>query len=236
MGRRNRVQKHIDDDDSERIHVCSICNRAFKRTEHRQRHERAHTKVKPYNCRFCERSYGRKDLVVRHEKTLHEEDWNNAKKRIEKQFAESKEHLRPRKRRRVSTISSDVKRETSIAPSQIYQYQGSDELSVYPAITTTPLPISPEESDFDCSLFVFSRHRSFPYLPTPRTRESIEYPDELFVPDTSIPGVPQTPNQCYAEGLHQLNYETPEKAAETHKEPHALPVDPNLLESTCTRT
>ncbi|THW55474.1 hypothetical protein D6D20_09459 [Aureobasidium pullulans] len=56
-----------------REYVCHTCAKAFKRSEHCIRHQRAHTNEKPFQCRFCDRRYARKDLVCRHEKTLHAE-------------------------------------------------------------------------------------------------------------------------------------------------------------------
>ncbi|KAL3426708.1 zinc finger protein [Phlyctema vagabunda] len=54
-----------------RIYVCSVCQKAFKRSEHCIRHERGHRKEKPFSCGFCGRRYARKDLVSRHEKSFH---------------------------------------------------------------------------------------------------------------------------------------------------------------------
>lgn len=56
-----------------REYVCHTCGKAFKRSEHCSRHERAHTNERPFKCRFCNRRYARKDLLRRHEKTLHAE-------------------------------------------------------------------------------------------------------------------------------------------------------------------
>ncbi|RFU25308.1 hypothetical protein B7463_g11043, partial [Scytalidium lignicola] len=56
-----------------RNHICSICSKAFKRSEHCSRHEAAHSRQRPYKCRFCDRKYARKDLVIRHGRNLHPE-------------------------------------------------------------------------------------------------------------------------------------------------------------------
>ncbi|CAR23470.1 DNA-binding transcription factor ADR1 [Lachancea thermotolerans CBS 6340] len=54
-----------------RLFVCEVCTRAFARHEHLIRHERQHTKEKPYHCGVCERKYGRRDLLLRHVIKMH---------------------------------------------------------------------------------------------------------------------------------------------------------------------
>ncbi|KFY79552.1 hypothetical protein V499_01484 [Pseudogymnoascus sp. VKM F-103] len=54
-----------------RRYSCSVCQKAFKRSEHCSRHERGHTREKPFTCRHCGRRYARKDLVTRHEQSFH---------------------------------------------------------------------------------------------------------------------------------------------------------------------
>ncbi|EKD14773.1 uncharacterized protein L3040_004007 [Drepanopeziza brunnea f. sp. 'multigermtubi'] len=51
--------------------VNTICSRAFKRGEHRIRHERRHTQEKPYLCKLCDNRYVQKDLLLRHQRLLH---------------------------------------------------------------------------------------------------------------------------------------------------------------------
>ncbi|CAN8097709.1 unnamed protein product [Discula destructiva] len=57
---------------------CQYCNKWFRRVEHVQRHERTHTKEKPFSCNWpaCGKSFGRRDLLVRHEKLVHLNDSN----------------------------------------------------------------------------------------------------------------------------------------------------------------
>ncbi|KAF6802950.1 regulatory protein amda-related protein, partial [Colletotrichum sojae] len=54
-------------------HVCSFCNRGFRKPEHLQRHTRIHTKEKPFSC-DCGLSFSRKDLLKRHKRLHHTGD------------------------------------------------------------------------------------------------------------------------------------------------------------------
>ncbi|OJJ47729.1 hypothetical protein ASPZODRAFT_94492 [Penicilliopsis zonata CBS 506.65] len=47
---------------------CTICDRRFKKTEHFKRHERSHTKERPYECQVCHKRFSRSDVLGRHAK------------------------------------------------------------------------------------------------------------------------------------------------------------------------
>ncbi|CAG7923662.1 unnamed protein product [Penicillium olsonii] len=47
---------------------CSVCSRIFKKTEHYKRHERSHTKERPYECNVCHKRFSRSDVLSRHAK------------------------------------------------------------------------------------------------------------------------------------------------------------------------
>ncbi|GKZ34343.1 hypothetical protein AbraIFM66950_004573 [Aspergillus brasiliensis] len=48
------------------LRKCTICDRRFKKTEHFKRHERSHTKEKPYECSVCHKRFSRSDVLSRH--------------------------------------------------------------------------------------------------------------------------------------------------------------------------
>ncbi|PNS14175.1 hypothetical protein CAC42_6688 [Sphaceloma murrayae] len=107
------------DDSQERSHVCKICSRAFKRSEHRIRHERIHTQERPYSCRFCSRGYARKDLVVRHERTLHADEQALHAEVGQPSPPASGDGEKPAKRRKTNASTSDTgSRRGSLAASQ----------------------------------------------------------------------------------------------------------------------
>ncbi|KAG4437552.1 hypothetical protein IFR05_006986, partial [Cadophora sp. M221] len=39
--------------------ACRFCSRAFAKTEHLIRHERCHTKERPFQCSICGKNYSR---------------------------------------------------------------------------------------------------------------------------------------------------------------------------------
>ncbi|KAK9483728.1 hypothetical protein V1527DRAFT_246650 [Lipomyces starkeyi] len=60
------TQNHPD-----RRYKCSFCARAFSRSEHKNRHERSHTKERPFKCDKCKSTFVRRDLLLRHVRTVH---------------------------------------------------------------------------------------------------------------------------------------------------------------------
>ncbi|KGM92059.1 uncharacterized protein PADG_11853 [Paracoccidioides brasiliensis Pb18] len=227
-------QKREMDDSAERIHVCSICMRRFKRTEHCLRHERSHTKVKPYNCRFCERSYGRKDLVVRHEKTLHEEDWIKAQMPSEESTTAS-DSLLSRQKRRLSTVSYSDEWKNALSAQHIPHPQGEHDVLSCVGTQTAAIPSSPERSGFDCMPYGPQINCNFTLPLKPGTEGTAESPCESSVPEMAILSVPQLANPCYIEGnyLQQYNSQIPEESVEPCEglNQYSVPVDPNLFET-----
>ncbi|KAE8368119.1 hypothetical protein BDV27DRAFT_168498 [Aspergillus caelatus] len=54
------------------VRPCKFCAKQFRRNEHLHRHERTHTKEKPFNC-HCGRTFSRADLLSRHLRLTHNE-------------------------------------------------------------------------------------------------------------------------------------------------------------------
>ncbi|RSL62458.1 hypothetical protein CEP54_005717 [Fusarium duplospermum] len=84
---------------------CKYCSKRFRRVEHVQRHERTHTKEKPFSCGWdrCGKTFGRRDLLVRHEKLVHLNEG-------------SKDNNRPRK---LSSNTSTASHKSSVSEGQI---------------------------------------------------------------------------------------------------------------------
>ncbi|KAM0713429.1 hypothetical protein Q7P37_010391 [Cladosporium fusiforme] len=55
------------------VEPCAYCNKQFKRREHLLRHERIHTRDKPFDC-SCGHKFSRQDLLVRHRRLAHPSD------------------------------------------------------------------------------------------------------------------------------------------------------------------
>ncbi|PHH90593.1 hypothetical protein CDD83_3199 [Cordyceps sp. RAO-2017] len=76
---------------------CKYCNKRFRRVEHVQRHERTHTKEKPFSCGWdrCGKTFGRRDLLVRHEKLVHLNDGSKEGSRPRKSASSAAASLKP---------------------------------------------------------------------------------------------------------------------------------------------
>ncbi|KAI0483574.1 hypothetical protein F4859DRAFT_403614 [Xylaria cf. heliscus] len=52
---------------------CKFCDKRFRRVEHVQRHERTHTKEKPFSCGWarCGKTFGRRSVILACRSHLH---------------------------------------------------------------------------------------------------------------------------------------------------------------------
>ncbi|KIW85608.1 hypothetical protein Z517_01000 [Fonsecaea pedrosoi CBS 271.37] len=50
------------------LRQCTVCGRRFTKTEHFKRHERSHTRERPYPCTICDKAFSRSDVLFRHMK------------------------------------------------------------------------------------------------------------------------------------------------------------------------
>ena len=61
------VHGTVDD----RKHGCEFCDRRFVSVGDLRKHERNHTKEKPFQCRTCEKKFARRDYLKKHMKSIH---------------------------------------------------------------------------------------------------------------------------------------------------------------------
>lgn len=73
MGGSEMAVENIDRNDLQKRYACSYCGKPFSRSEHKVRHERSHTGVKPFECKVCQHAFVRRDLLQRHIRTVHRE-------------------------------------------------------------------------------------------------------------------------------------------------------------------
>ncbi|KAH8666366.1 hypothetical protein BX600DRAFT_412279 [Xylariales sp. PMI_506] len=130
---------------------CRYCSKRFRRVEHVQRHERTHTKEKPFSCGWarCGKSFGRRDLLVRHEKLVHLNEGSN------------KDSARPRKPSTASVVQqispeSHVDSEMMGMPRAHPQHYNAEPMSAVPVHTLAPDPRMPAARAAACNLDLLS--------------------------------------------------------------------------------
>lgn len=67
------IGTRMDTNSQRKKYACSYCGKSFSRSEHKARHERSHTGVKPFECKVCGHEFVRRDLLQRHIRTVHRE-------------------------------------------------------------------------------------------------------------------------------------------------------------------
>ncbi|CAE7001453.1 C2H2 type zinc finger domain containing protein [Pyrenophora teres f. teres] len=72
---------------------CSMCDRTFTKLEHVKRHERSHTRERPYECPTCKKHFSRSDVLFRHCKG-HAQNAMNRMKSNEQQTSADQQDFR----------------------------------------------------------------------------------------------------------------------------------------------
>lgn len=80
----------------QKLHVCEICLKSFKRREHLGQHIKLHTGFRPYICEHCQKSFMRKEHLMRHS-TLHSGQKNYTCNICEKSFSRNDNLLKHKK-------------------------------------------------------------------------------------------------------------------------------------------
>lgn len=81
---------------TQKTHVCEVCQRAFKRREHLYQHVKLHTGFRPYICEHCNKAFMRKEHLLRHS-TLHSGQKNFTCQICNKSFSRNDNLIKHRK-------------------------------------------------------------------------------------------------------------------------------------------
>lgn len=66
---RHHMRLHANSLDSDKKHVCNVCNRSFRRADTLVVHIRTHTREKPYKCNICHNAFSQAGALHRHLRT-----------------------------------------------------------------------------------------------------------------------------------------------------------------------
>ncbi|KAK9874273.1 hypothetical protein WA026_002625 [Henosepilachna vigintioctopunctata] len=81
---------------NDKLHMCDICPKTFKRREHLYQHLKLHTGFRPYICEHCNKSFMRKEHLLRH-MTSHSGQKNYTCSICEKSFSRNDNLLKHKK-------------------------------------------------------------------------------------------------------------------------------------------
>ncbi|KAK5193436.1 hypothetical protein LTR72_006750 [Exophiala xenobiotica] len=97
---------------------CQLCDRTYSKTEHLKRHQRSHTKERPYQCPVCKKYFSRSDVLRRHQKN--HENLNETAETFSK---------RPTKRRKDNSSRGGANAPNNNALASTDQIQEQEQLS-----------------------------------------------------------------------------------------------------------
>ncbi|KAH7124131.1 hypothetical protein B0J11DRAFT_331601 [Dendryphion nanum] len=161
---------------------CSLCDRKFTKLEHVKRHERSHTRERPYECPTCKKHFSRSDVLFRHCKGHAQ----NALNRLSNSQQQNSQKLH------LNQASSEDKQ---AAHSTATQNEGN------PATASTPRLQHQESSNSNLS--PLSRRRSSHQVPQ-SNGESSQHPNpspQIHVRHSSISQHTSSPGDSRLEAL-----------------------------------
>lgn len=207
-----------------RVYKCGTCARVFKRSEHCSRHERIHTRERPFSCQYCHKRYARKDLVTRHEKTLHSEKRRQSIATAVPEFPDSRRSSEASESS--ETINASIPSKSSSLPDLSHSFEREPEVQpvATPVETAPPVITSPEVSPYSLAI-AHDRRNSQMLLP-------VDVSAAPFSFGTTVEALYPSPQSCseQAQGAVPSWGEQLMGLAEVPIQNAYLPIDPQLCE------
>ncbi|KAL1619228.1 hypothetical protein SLS54_006820 [Diplodia seriata] len=204
-----------------RVYKCTTCARVFKRSEHCSRHERIHTRERPFACQYCHKKYARKDLVTRHEKTLHSE-----KRRQSIATAVPDSPASQRSSESTETINVSIPSNPSPQPDLTQHFEPENEARQQVVLPDNfaPVPTSAELSPHQLAV-TDARRSSQIFVPTDVMSPSFAFGNAV---EALYPSPQSCPEQ--APGSLQPWSEPIMTLQDVQMQPPFMPIDPQLCD------
>ncbi|EKG10488.1 Zinc finger C2H2-type protein [Macrophomina phaseolina MS6] len=203
-----------------RVYKCSTCARVFKRSEHCSRHERIHTRERPFSCQYCHKRYARKDLVTRHEKTLHSEKRRQSIATVVPDSPDS-----PRSSESSDTINVSIPSNASSHPDQTQAFEPGKESPPAITLTENPPPMATSAELSPQELAVGDGRRGSIMIPADVATPTFGFGntvEALYPSPQSCPEQVQVTLQPWNEHVVALQ--------DMQMQPTFMPIDPQLCE------
>ncbi|EMD85184.1 hypothetical protein COCC4DRAFT_181238 [Bipolaris maydis ATCC 48331] len=143
---------------------CSMCDRTFTKLEHVKRHERSHTRERPYECPTCKKHFSRSDVLFRHCKGHAQNAMNRMKNNEPQQNASTQQQpLRTNSLDDGKTPMSAVPSRTNSGPTPMQTPPIQDDASFSPMTSRTDAQIHQHMNP--------NRHYSAHLASTPHARQ-----------------------------------------------------------------